>query len=123
MSAKSSISNFITWAKCCSSDIAHCYVMEATYGDPESEQTLDKLKLLDCLIGIVERFNIATDDDFIEGGVLFLGGKQIVLSKNNSLSLESADTKISISSDDINCISEDQVCSIINKIKGLCPNC
>lgn len=123
MICKKSISAFIVRAKCCSVDIANDYALQFTYGTPEAEGLMDKLVLLRCLIRSLENYVVVTADDFIQAGVKYLSGEKIILSPKNPLSLESAETKIQVTSEDVNCSSEEDLCIIVNKIKALCPGC
>ena len=123
MSVQSDISKFIFWAESCLANIACKYVVHAKYGTEKKETTSDKLLLLRCYIDTVKRYIAITDKDFIENGVMTLGCEQIVLSANNSLSLQSKDKKISVNPEDINCISEENLEKVCNKIRALCSDC
>lgn len=117
------ISKVVVNAKCCSSKLAAEYVSSANYGFNEDEDLLTMLEALDSYISCLEKYRVVDDGDFIEGGMMFLGGKTIVLSKNNSLYLQSEERRIAVSSQDVNCLSEEDICLIISKIQSICAEC
>ncbi|PHS05094.1 MAG: hypothetical protein COA88_12800 [Kordia sp.] len=110
-------------AKCCSSDLACNYVISVTYGDCAAEEELARLKLLKCMINTLENYYIPTDGDFINEGVLNFKGDTILLSQKNSLYLESQGKKIPVTQDSANCLSEEDLCTIIKKTRALCSSC
>ena len=123
MICNGSIKEFITFARCCSAVLADQYTLSATYGYPEKEKQLDALLLLRCQIRLLENYYVPNEKDFIEDGVKHLRGDEIILSSDNSLSLASQGQKIPLTADQLNCLSEDQLCIIVNNIKALCPDC
>lgn len=123
MIVRSEILNFIFWADTCLAGKSAEFIDHARYGTNEKEEILSKVDLLRCYVKTLKEYRIVTDQDFIENGVMTLGCEQIVLSPNNSLSLQSQDKKISVNPEDINCISEEDLDKICNKIRALCSDC
>ena len=119
------IKQVVVLAKCCSSRLAGDYVSSANYGYKESERAekLEKMLRLKAMINCLEKYYVPTKEDFIENGVLNYRGAKIILSKNNSLSLQSDGKKLAVSSEDVNCISEEELCSLIRKIESFCSEC
>jgi len=123
MITNTDISEVVFFANQCCARLANKFVNQANYGMEEQEGTMDTIKALKCYIKALKDYIPVTNKDFIENGEMSLGKDKIVLSKKNSLSLESKDKKISVSPGDINCISEEDIYTITNKIKALCCDC
>ena len=123
MSLQNDINCFLVQAKCCAADLACEYVTEATYGSPKAQGLLDRLLLVKSLIKSVEAYVIIPGESSVLDGVLQFGCRRVLLSKNNSLSLESTGASIPVSPDLFNCLSEEELCQIVSKIRTLCPGC
>lgn len=113
---------FIAYAKICSSSFACEYVKRTNYGEDMSDLML-KIRLLNSYISDLEAFYVVdTVNDFVLDDIKYLAGKEVHISKNNSLYLNSA-VQVQIKSDDVNCLTEEQVCELTRRIKSLCGNC
>ena len=112
---------FIVWARCCVVTLADEYVCAATYGDPKKDAILSKILSLRCLIKALENQVIQKKKDFIKDGVLFFHGRQVLLSKNNSLSLVHNGKRIPVTP--ANCLTGEDVCRVVSKIRALCSEC
>jgi hypothetical protein len=114
--------NFLAHAKICSCNLACKYVGKVNYGEC-GESLLDKIKLLNSYIKSIESYIYSCCKNNYYKGIKTFDGKKIVMSKNNSLYLESEGKKIEISSNEINCLTEDQICELVSRIKRICSNC
>ena len=117
------ICNFLVKARGCSSKLACDYVVDVTYGYMGAEAKLDKLNYLRCLIRSVENYELPNGNDFVLDGVIHLRDEQIVASQKNSLYLVSQGKKIPVTPEDINCLSTEELCNVIDMIRVICPSC
>ena len=116
------IYNFLAYAKACSCDLTCKYVSKLNYGHDVSG-LMDKILLLRSYIREIERYVYPCCKDYYLDGVKHLNGKEVVMSNNNSLSLDSEGQKIQIESSELNCLTEDQICDLASRIKRICLNC
>lgn len=122
MGKPSNIYNFLAFAKSCSAQIACDYVNAVNYGK-DGELLLGKLKLMRSWIRSIETFIYPCCSDVYFEGVKNFQGKKITMSKNNSVYLASEDQEVAISSEELNCLTEDDICELASRIKKLCSNC
>ena len=110
-------------AKMLSSALSKDYLRKVTYGHPGTEKCFRRLSVIRTLIREVCRYQVVDVNDFYEWGVLNLGGKKITLSENNLLPLEAGNTKYQIQNNQINCITEQEYCKILNRIEQFAEGC
>ncbi len=122
MSKPSNIYNFLAYAKNCSCSLACKYVEKVNYGEC-GEDLMNKIRLLNSYIREIENYIYACCKNFYSKGIKYFCGTKVVMSKNNSLYLESEDQKIEIKSSDLNCLTEGEICELASRIKGICINC
>jgi len=122
MCKPSNISNFLAYAKTCSCKLACKYVEMVNYGEC-GEDLMNKIRLVDSYIEEIENYVYACCKDFYQDGVKHFQGLKIIMSKNNSLYLDSQGQKIKIETSALNCLTEDQVCELASRIKSICTNC
>jgi hypothetical protein len=122
MSAPKGHYNFLAYAKSCACNLACKYVEKVNYGEC-GEELLNKMKLLEVYIESIEDYIYSCCKDFYHKGIKNFEGKKIIMSKNNSLYLNSQDQKISITSSELNCLTEDEICELVKRIKAICANC
>ena len=96
---------------------------KVTYGDPSADRCLLRLSVIRTLIREIERYQVVDINDFFDWGVLNLGGKKITLSDNNLLPLEAGNDRFQIQNDQINCITEQEYCKILNRIELFAEEC
>jgi len=113
---------FLVFAKSCGADLACKFVSEKNHGKV-SAPTMDKLLLLNSYIREIENYVFSCCKNFVENGIKHLGGKKIIMSSENSLYLVSKEQKIEITSTDLNCLTEDQICKLADNIREVCLNC
>ncbi len=106
-----------------SSSLSKDYLRKVTYGHPDTSKCLNRLSVIRTLIREVERYQVVDCDDFYDWGVLNLGGKKIILSDNNLLPLEAGNDKYLIQNNQINCITEQEYCKILNRIELFAEGC
>ena len=122
MPGKSNIYEFTAWAKICSSNIAYRYAKGLNVGKDMSE-LLDRLLLLNRYIKVLENYCKPCCSEFIFKGRKHLKSGDVILSKKNSLLLKSEENKIRLDSDDLNCISMKDLCTLAHDIRSICFNC
>jgi hypothetical protein len=122
MGKPSNIFNFLAYAKTCSCTLACKYVKDVNHGK-DGTSLMNKIRLLDSYIDEIENYIYTCCKDFYENGIKHFCGRKITMSKNNSLYLTSEDQKIHIESSDLNCLTEEQICELASRIKGICINC
>lgn len=122
MAKPSNIYNFLAYAKSCSCALACKYVAGVNYGEC-GEDLMNKIRLLNSYIEEIENYIYACCCDFYQDGVKNFQGAKITMSKNNSLYLTSEGEKVQIESSDLNCLTEDEICELASRIKGICINC
>lgn len=122
MCAPKNLYEFLAYAKTCACDMACKHVEMANHGY-DTDGMLNKIRLLTSYIKTIENYIYPCCSDFYFDGKKHLGGKKVYASKNNSLYLSSKDTKIKISSEELNCLTEEQVCDLAHKIREICTNC
>ncbi len=113
---------FVAYAKMCSCTLACKYVDKVNYGEC-GEDLMNKIRLLDSYIDEIENYVYSCCKDFYHKGVKFFCGRKIVMSKNNSLILISEGQKVTIESKDLNCLTEEDICELASRIRGICYNC
>ena len=113
----------LTRAKMLSVALAKDYLRKVTYGHPNAEKCLNALSVVRTLMREVCRYQVVDVNDFYDWGVLNLGGKKITLSENNLLPLEAGNDKYQIQNDQINCITEQEYCKILNRIEQFVDSC
>ena len=122
MSKPKNIFKFLAFAKLCSCDLACKYVTAVNYGEC-GKDTMNKMRLLDSYIESIESYIYSCCKDFYCKGVKNFHGSKIIMSKNNSLYLTSEDQKIKFKSNDLNCLTEKDICELASRIKRICTNC
>ena len=122
MCSPKNIYQFLAYAKSCACEMSCKYVENANHGYDVYDD-LNKIRLLDSYIKSINNYLYPSCNDFYFDGKKHLGGKKVYASKNNSLYLSSKDTKIKISSKELNCLTEEQVCDLAHKIREICINC
>ncbi len=110
-------------AKMLSAALAKDYLRKVTYGHPGTEKCFRRLSVIRTLIREICRYQVVDENDFYDWGVLNLGGKKITLSDNNLLPLEAGNDKYLIQNDQINCITEQEYCKILNRIEQFADGC
>lgn len=106
-----------------SSKLAKDYLRKVTYGHPNIDKCFRRLSVIRTLIREIERYQVVDENDFYDWGVLNLGGKKITLSEDNLLPLEAGNDKYLIQNDQINCITEQEYCKILNRIELFAEEC
>lgn len=122
MSTPSNLYNFLAYAKNCSCTMACEYVDKVNYGEC-SKDLMNKIRLLNSYIKSIEEHIYTCCNDYYDKGIKYFCGAKIVMSKNNSVYLESEEQKVSIESSDLNCLTEDEICELVSRIKKNCINC
>lgn len=122
MAKPKNLYKFLAYAKACSCSLACKYVNDKNYGK-DVDDLLNKILLVDSYIESIENYIYSCCSDFYSKGIKYFQGSKIVMSKNNSLYLKSEGEKISIESSDLNCLTEDQICELVSRIKAICVNC
>jgi len=122
MCAPKDLYKFIAYAKTCSCDMACDYVHKTNHGY-STEGLMDKIRLLRSYIRSIENYIYPSCNDVYCDGFKVLDGKKVIPSKNNSLYLISKEGKEKIKSEDLNCLTEDQVCELADRIRSICVNC
>lgn len=122
MCAPKNLHKFLVYAKSCACDLACKYVDKTNHGQDASD-LLNRLRLLSSYIKTIQDYLYPSCKDYYYQGFKFLNGKKVFTSKNNSLYLISKDQKIEISSQELNCLTEEQICELANKIRSICANC
>lgn len=113
---------FLAYAKSCACDMACKYVKMSNNGYDTSD-LLNQLRLLNSYIKSIESYIYPSCNDVYCDGLKILDNKKVIPSKNNSLYLNSKEGKENIKSEDLNCLTEEQVCELAERIKGICANC
>ena len=109
--------------KLCSSEIAVKYVNAVRYGYTDKEEKyFNAMLMLRSAIRIFQDFEVA-ECVYAENGVLNRFGKKALLSKNNSLSLESKSQKVLLSEEQLNCVTETDLCALADKVTSICSTC
>lgn len=110
-------------AKMCSASISIDYVNAVRYGyENKSKELFNVLVFLKGAIRIFGDYNLS-ENVFIENSVLNKFGKKALLSTKNPLSLKSKSQKILLSEEKLNCLSEDELCKLSEKITSICSIC
>lgn len=110
-------------AKSCSAGLSIQYVNAVRYGyEKKSKELFNLLVFLKGAIRIFTDYNLS-ENVFIENGILNKFGKKALLSSKNPLSLESKSQKILLSEEKLNCLSEDELCKLSEKISSICSTC
>ena len=108
-------------SKCCVVDIAHAYVKAKTYGD-DTPVMLEELILLNGYVKTLERYDhdpkkkVHVVDVYSLDGVVLSDGDNI-LSLGKHCSYECVDPE------EVNCLTRDEICSILEQISLKCENC
>lgn len=110
-------------AQMLSAALAKDYLRKATYGYPDLSKCLNRLSVIRTLIREIERYQTVDENDFYDWGKVNLGGKIFTLSENNSLPLEAGNDKYQIQNDQINCLTEQEYCKILNRIEQFADGC
>jgi hypothetical protein len=113
---------FIAYAKICSCRLSCDYVHKTNNGY-DTEDLMNKIRLLKSYILSIESYIYPSCNDVYCDGLKILDNKKVIPSKNNSLYLNSKEGKENIKSEDLNCLTEEQVCELAERIKGICANC
>ena len=109
--------------KMCSSALAVKYVNAVRYGYLEkSEKLFAQLMLLKSSIRIFEEYELSSNV-FAENSILNRFNKKALLSKDNSLFLESKNEKVCIPEEELNCFSNEKLCELAGKLSSICSTC
>lgn len=110
----------ITNAKCCIVSIAEAYVKASTIG-ANTEGMLNELLLLNSYVEALCRYDC--DPKRKVEKTIFITNNGILLSANNKiLSLKSCYTEC-VDPDEVNCLTEEEVCFILQQIRLRCDSC
>lgn len=118
----SNIKKFLAYAKICYSNMSLDYVNAVNYGEC-GKDLMNKILLLKSYIKEIEKYVFASCKDFVLNGEKNIGCEKIIMSKNNSLYLQSKGGKVKFNSNDLNCLTEDEICELGGRIKKICINC
>jgi len=114
---------FLAYAKIYSSRLAYQYAIKKNNGFDVSN-LLDQLILVDSYIQAIEDYEEVCKCTFYYQGILTTDcGCKVYMSPNNSLLLESETKKVYLNPDDVNCLSEKNICEIVNRLKAIFRNC
>lgn len=110
-------------AKSCSAELSLKYVNAVRYGyEAKAKELFNTLVFLKGVIRIFTDYNLSKNV-FAENGILNKFGKKALISTKNPLSLESKSQKILLSEEKLNCLSEDELCRLSEKITSICSTC
>lgn len=116
------ICEYINEFKSCAGLMAHSYVRLATYGNETDEQYY-KLLAVNAMIKTLERQVTGTRNVKVE---FPMQGQTVsfssLKSSNNILYLDSKTHSKCLTTDIRPCLSEEQVCAIIEKLNLICKN-
>jgi len=109
--------------KSCSADLSKKYVNAVRYGYTNKEEDcFNKLVYLKRIIDVFENYEVE-GSVYVENGILHRFCKKAYISEDNSLSLESQNQKIIIEASDLNCLTEEQLCCLEDKVSLICSTC
>lgn len=113
------ISEAVFIAKSCLKNLAAEYVDATNYGYSDKDDIAIKMETLESYLRILKDYDV--DPSVKYASVKFSPkGRFSLDSVQNLISLDGI---LTINPDSVNCLTEDEICEIISKIKTLCPNC
>jgi len=111
----------ISAAKCCVVEVADAYVRAVTFGN-DTDGMRDELFLLNGYIHALERYD--TSECILVKKTVLLTDNNILLADDNKiLSLGALWVEKEVNPDDINCLTKDDVCNILEQISYSCESC
>jgi len=123
MVTQCNINNELLRAKLCSSGYALKYVNAVRYGYTDNaDKYFNILVFLKGAIRVFEDY-ILSCEIYAEKGILNRFGKKALLSKFNSLSLESENQKTIVLEEELNCVTKEDLCSLSKKVSSICSTC
>lgn len=108
-------------AKCCSVNMAAKWVNEANHGNEDQELFFNYLALNSYIRALCRYDNSPKVKALTYDSLVY--GQEVLSDGNNLLILNSAIADECVDPDSVNCLTEDQICKIIEKIKFLCSTC
>ena len=123
MTTKCEINKLLFKAKSCAADLSLKYVNASKFGyDKKSKELFNTLVFLKGAIRILTDYTVE-GEVFAENCILNKFGRKALISSKNPLSLESKCKKISVSEEELNCFSRDELCELSDKISQICSTC
>jgi hypothetical protein len=117
MNLESRINN----AKCCVAEYAQKYVRKKTYGE-DTEEDFSTLSLLNGYVEALSRYDCDSYKKVVVSAVASEGG--VVLTDGDAfIQIDEVCVDRSLFLNDTNCLSEIQVCSILEQVQLMCNNC
>lgn len=98
--------------------LAEEFIVKDTYGY-STDCIKSKIMYLKTLITTVERYVHGYTTNSISGNILQLQGQKIILSQKNNYICNSEDKTIDVTDTYLNCITEEELCKTVNKIKAI----
>lgn len=117
------INKILLLAKIKSSKLANDYVIKISNGFNSEEKELNKIKYIKSLISSIELYMIRCKDLVLSDGIIIDGNSKVIMSRNNSLYLQSKEQEIRLGSDDQNCLNNEQICKMIRDLRSITSNC
>ena len=123
MATQKEIDDCLTEFQGYSSDYTIKYIDAVRFGYEEEAEKL--FNILVILWGVIRAYECYEPEcsASIENCILDRFGKKALISKNNSLSLESKTEKIVLSESQLNCITEEQLDRLAEKVNLICSTC
>lgn len=123
MTTRCEINKLLFKAKSCSADISVKYVDASRFGyEKKSKELFNVLVFLKGAIRILSSYTVE-GEVFVENCILNKFGRKALLSSKNPLSLKSKSKKISVSEEELNCFSKEELCELSDKISSICSTC
>ena len=118
MIKKEYICQVILKAEICVSDLTAIEIEKVTYGHEDVTEVKAKIDYLIAIIDILRGYNPTPVID--SSKVKFSDKGRFAI---NGISLSLTPKKYKMRPDDVNCLTEEQICSLINNLLLICPNC
>ena len=123
MATRCDINKLIFKAKSCSASTAEKYVNAKRFGYVDkSKELFSALVFLKGYIRVLNNY-VVYGEVVACDGVLNKFGRKALISTKNPLSLESKSKKISVSEEELNCLSIEKLCELSDKVSLICSTC